>query len=250
MKYYLLLLIFCFSCTDKKAEKNEEIVAIAETSESKTNDVEESPKEKIIDKFDLEAIPNGNFPNEVKIVNLRKTLDKDSITTGFYTIDFYRNGKKIDSHPIQIEYRETQGEWYFNQSLGEETDQSNKCFLIIGNGYAACGYSHKKALFYLSENGAQLIQTWDSMLDSGFGNYMDFIPKSSNGKIISFVSRSVEASPEDAITENGDGNVLVSYADSTYNFIENNRWKKKLLTPKGKIYREEKITEKKYFEVK
>lgn len=248
MKYFLLLLFLCFSCTDKKVE---ETVATTDSSEVVLEEAEESPKEKIVDKFDLESIPNGDFPNEIKIVNSRNILDKDSITTGFYTIDFYKSGKKVDSHPIEIEFRESQGEWYFNQNLGEETnDKSDKRFLIIGNGIAACGYTHKKALFYLSENGAQLIQTWDSMMDSGFGNYMDFIPNFSNAKIISFVSRNIEAFPEDNISENDEGNVVVSYADSIYHFIENNKWKKKSLTPKGKVYREEKITEKKYFEVK
>jgi len=248
MKYFLLLVLFCFSCTDKKAEENS---ATTETPEVVSNEPEEAPEEKITDKFDLESIPDGDFPNEIKIVNTRNVIDKDSITTAFYRIDFYKSGKKVDSHPMEIEFLDTKGEWYISQNLGEnDTDKADKRFLTIGNGFAACGYSHKKALFYLSENGAQLIQTWDSAMDSGFGNYMDFIPKFSNGKVTSFVSRSVEASPEDAITENGDGNVLVSYADSTYNFIENNQWKKKLLTPKGKIYREEKITEKKYFEVK
>jgi len=247
MKYFLLVLLFCFSCADKKAEEN---IAVTETSETVTTEAEESPKEKIVDKFDLESITDGDFPNEIKIVNSRNVLDKDSITTGFYTIDFYKNGKKIDSHPMQIEFLETQGEWYLSQNLGEETEQTDKRFLVIGNGIAACGYSHTKALFYLSENGAQLIQTWDSTMDSGFGNYMDFIPKFSNGKIASFISRNVEASPEDDITESGDGNAVISYSDSTYNFMENNKWKKKSLTPKGKVYREEKMTEKQYFEVK
>lgn len=247
MKYFLFLLFFCFSCADKKAEEN---VAITEASEVVANE-EEPQKEKIIEKFDLESIPNGDFPNEIKIVNSRNILDKDSITTGFYSIDFYKNGKKIDSHPIQIEFSETQGEWYFNQNLVEEIDaKTDKRFLVIGNGFAACGYSHKKLLFYLSENGAQLIQTWDSMMDSGFGNYMDFIPKFSNDKVISFISRNIEAFPEDTISENSDGNVVISYSDSTYNFMENNMWKKKYLTPKGKVYREEKMTENKYFEVK
>lgn len=250
MKYFLLLLFFCFSCGDKKAEEKEETVAMTEISEVDKIEAEESPKEKIVEKFALESNTNENFPNEIKIVNSKNILNKDSITAGFYAIDFYKNGKKIDSHSMQVEYRETQGEWYFTQGLGQETNPTEKRFLIIGNGFAACGYSHAKSLFYLSENGAQLLQTWDSTMDSGFGNYMDFTPKFSNGKITSFVSRNVEAFPEDEITENGDGNVIVSYSDSTHNFMENNTWKKKLLTPKGKVYREEKITEKNYFEVK
>jgi len=240
MKYILILLFFaCFSCSDKKTE-TEEIAVQTEPETIPITEITSLKKDSLM----LDATGSNISADKVVITELKRTYDKDSIGTAFFTIDFFKNAKKVYSHPVRIDFgREEGAEWSINQEFMTDSKQANtdKRFVHCDNGIAACGYTHTQFLFFLGENGIQLVSQWDSMWDSGYGVDSEFTPDFKTNPITSFVVKTVDVSPDETVKDTID-RLVVSYSDSTrYNF-ENGKWIKNQLSEKGKVYRTEKFT--------
>ena len=110
--------------------------------------------------------------------------------------------------------------------LTSETSK-NSPFVQITVGFPACGYSHDNYLYYLKNNGLQLVHQWSSMTDSGWGSWVEIVSTESNPDPKSFYCKTVAFEPTD--DDNMDMGI-VKYSDSISFELKDDRWKKMLLS--------------------
>jgi hypothetical protein len=222
---FVLLVLACVGCKKQEAAEVASVVELAEKEAI-------APKE-ILLKTDTIRISG----DEKKVKNdfilahlLEKTTDKDSLVTARYRLDFYKNKKKLGSEKATI-FPYTEGsDWSAFCGLSEEVATTSP-FIQIGFGYPACAYNHQQYLFYVTPNSLQLVHEWESMTDSGWGSWLEFVNANPNNKTDTFYCKSVSYSPTDD-EEMG----TVEYSDSTKFYFKNKRWYKQLITAKGKPY--------------
>lgn len=249
--YLLFLILFCFSCSDKKTENEnrEEAQSIVPDI-----DVQEQLEVKPLQKDSIILDFKGNEKRADKVVVnlLEKTYSKDSLGESSYRIDFYKQNKIISSFPIKISFGMEEGIWYVNEEFMEEEDSDtsvDKKFVQCVYGIEACGYTQTNFLFYLNEDKVQLVDQWLSASDSGYGTQVEFVPKIKENKTISFISRRIQIeSEEEQVYDDSAEKIKVSYSDSIQYQYKNNKWEKLLVTPEEKIYRVENTTFQDYYE--
>ncbi|WP_125718295.1 hypothetical protein [Flavobacterium ustbae] len=233
--FFVLLLIGC-----QKTKPTDAAPPIAEILENHetlpvTND------EKII-KTDTVAIymDGTESPTDYILAHLvEQQADKDSIVSVKYRLDFYQNKAKTASSKIAIKGFEKGSEWTASYGLASENFK-NSPFLQISVGYPACGYSHENYLYYLKNNSLQLVHQWNTLSDSGWGNWLEIINPEKNSEPKSFYCKTVAFVPDDE-NENQDMGIL-TYSDSIAFELKDNKWKKMLLSAKDKPYFEKKMT--------
>ncbi|MFB9077926.1 hypothetical protein ACFFLS_04570 [Flavobacterium procerum] len=235
MKFYTLFsLLILFSC-----QKPKPAVTVDTISNSKKTE-DTVLKEKFL-KTDTIAISDGedSFSKNYILANLiKENIDKDSIVTSHYQLDFYENKTKTASSKVAIKGNEKGSEWnaYFGLN---DAPSKNSPFLQVSYGYPACGYAHDHFLFYLKNNEAELVYSWLTISDSGWGNWVEFQSQSSDYEAKTFYCKNVAFSPADGEDENMG---VVSYSDSTFFEYKNKHWNKKLLSAKDKNYFEKTMT--------
>lgn len=163
--------------------------------------------------------------------------DKDSILTSKFRLDFYQDKKKIASSKITITGYEKGSEW--NGSYGLDNISENSSFIKIDTGYPACGYGFDNYLYYLKNNDLQLVHQWQSMSDSGWESWTEFVTNNANRDSKVFYCRSVSFEPGDDDSEDSG---ILKYSDSISFSLKGNRWQKKLLSAKDKPYFEKKMS--------
>lgn len=231
-----LLFLSCFavvvSCNKKDSTaspyKNKDL----EITDSRSNAVS---KIKIIY---ADTIQIDNSKEKVILTHLvRKIVDKNGIVTATYRLDFYSNKIKIASSEISINNYEKGSEWSASYGLTSTTSK-NSNFIQIDFGYPACGYSHSNYLYYLNGNTIELIHQWQTMTDSGWGSWVEFLNPSGKENPALFYCKNISYEPTD---DNEDLGVL-SYSDSTVFRLKGAYWQKELLSTKNKPYFEKKIS--------
>lgn len=168
---------------------------------------------------------------------IEQKADKDSIITSKFRLDFYQNKNKIASSKITIKGYDKGSEW--GGSYGLKDASENSSFIKIDTGYPACGYVFEYYLYYLKNNDLQLVHQWQSMSDSGWGNWTEFITDESKKDPEVFYCKTVSFEPGDDDSE--DSGILM-YSDSISFSLKGNLWKKKLLSAKDKPYFEKKMS--------
>lgn len=177
--------------------------------------------------------------NEYILVNLTdQKADKDSIVTSKFRLDFYQNKNKVASSKIIIKGYEKGAEWSGSYGL-PNSSQNNSSFIKIDFGYPACGYTFENYLYYLKNNDLQLVHQWESMSDSGWGNWTEFLSLESKNDPEVFYCKNISFEPEDDDSEDSG---ILKYSDSISFSLKGNRWKKKLLSAKDKPYFEKKMS--------
>ena len=174
--------------------------------------------------------------NEDKTLNdyalisyLSKKYNEDSTSTAMVKIDFMCKKTLVYSHDFKIKNIDNGAQWYENLEL----DSISSPLKTITLGYPACGYLQQNFLFYINpKSKSNLIHQWESVSDSGWGNWSQIIA----GTPEEFIFRSESFSPKDDASE--DVGVL-EYSDSIKFKLTNNQWTKVYKTPKGKVYRSE-----------
>lgn len=167
----------------------------------------------------------------------KQELDKDSIVTSKFRLDFYQNKNKIASSKITIKGHDKGSEWGGSYGLNESSENSS--FIKIDTGYPACGYVFEYYLYYLKNNDLQLVHQWQAMSDSGWGNWTEFITSESKKDPEVFYCKTVSFEPGD---DNSEDSGILKYSDSISFSLKGNRWKKKLLSAKDKPYFEKKMS--------
>ncbi|SFC51025.1 hypothetical protein [Flavobacterium phragmitis] len=165
--------------------------------------------------------------------------DQDSIMTSKFRLDFYQNKNKLISSKVVIKNYEKGSEW--GGSIGlTNTSHKNSPFIQLGFGYPACGYVHENYLYYFKNSSLQLVHQWNTMSDSGWGNWLEIVNPSNASDPKSFYCKTVAFVPADD-DENMDMGVL-SHSDSIGFELKGNQWSKKLLSAKDKAYFQKKMT--------
>ncbi|WP_343618824.1 hypothetical protein [Flavobacterium sp.] len=238
---YLFIAILLTAC--QKEQKQNQIASLtsADTTKITAVDDDKTIKEKSlqIDTILLSEDKNANVSHIlVNLVNQK--ADKDSIVTSTFRLDFYQNKNQIASSKVSIKHYEKGSEWSGVLGLNNSSDK-NSSFIKIDSGYPACGYTFSNYLFYLKNNSLQLVHDWESMSDSGWGVWTEFVNNDSNtGKDPKiFYCKTVAFEPGD--DDNEDSGVL-KYSDSISFSLQGNHWKKKLLSAKEKPYFEKKMS--------
>ena len=189
-------------------------------------------------KTDTIPISNGeeNASGNYVLANLLdQKVDKDSIVTVKYRLDFYENKEKKASSKVTIDGYQKGSEWGADYGLATATSK-NKSFIQITFGYPACGYNQNNYLYHLENKDLQLVYQWDSMTDSGWGSWVEFMtPDSKDSE--AFYCKRVSFEPEDDNDDMG----KVTYSDSIVFRLSGNKWKSQLLSAKDKAYFEKKM---------
>lgn len=137
---------------------------------------------------------------------------------------------------MKITGYEKGSEW--SGSYGLTPSEGISSFIKIDFGYPACGYTFENYLYYLKNNNLQLVHEWQSMSDSGWGTWTEFINEDSNKHPELFYCKTVSFEPADDDSEDSG---ILKYSDSTSFLLKGNHWKKQLLSTKDKPYFEKKM---------
>ncbi|MEZ0180656.1 hypothetical protein AB9T89_00310 [Flavobacterium oncorhynchi] len=230
---YLLFLLLLISCQKPKPETQ----LTSTTAEPKTETT--AAKEHFL-KTDTISISEGEENSKTNFILahlLNQTADKDSIVTSKYRLDFYVNKTKVTDSKISINGVDKGSEWGATYGLNS-TASKNSPFVRITFGYPACGYSQNNYLFYLKNSDLQLVHEWDSMLDGGWGSWVEFDNPNAKSNPESFYCKTVTYFPEDDNDDMG----TVSHYDSIAFRLTGNHWKKQLVSTKDKVYFEKKVS--------
>ncbi|MTH17970.1 hypothetical protein [Flavobacterium sp. LC2016-01] len=228
--FILFLLIGCQK--PKPANQTSE-----KTSKTKTEAITE--KEIFLKTDTVSVYTNGETAKDNYILAhlLDKKMDKDSVVTGKYRLDFYFNKTKTANTEITIKGIEEGSEWNLIYGLGRESIESS-LFIQLGFGYPACGYMHENYLYYLKNNDLQLVYDWYTLSDSGWGNWVEFENPSKKANPELFYCKTVAFVPDD----NDENMGTVTHSDSIIFRLNGNHWKKQLLSAKDKTYFEKKMS--------
>ncbi|WP_409417777.1 hypothetical protein [Flavobacterium sp. PS2] len=171
---------------------------------------------------------------------LDKKIDKDSLITVQYRLDFFTNKTKVGSDKVTIvPFTEGSG-WGATYGLSDEDNAEVSPFIHVSFGYEACGYNRQHFLFYLKNNKVQLVHDWDSMSDGGWGSWLEFGGIDPKNEPVSFYSKRVSYGGKEDVNDEDMG--TVEHSDSIVFHLKNNKWEKRLLTPKEKVYWKKDIT--------
>jgi hypothetical protein len=223
----VLLVLVCIGC------KKNEVAEVASVVEANNKEVI-TAKETFLKTDTIRISGNEKVSKDDFILAhlIEKTVDKDSLVTARYRLDFYKSKTKLGTEKVAI-FPYTEGsDWSAFYGLSEEVAATSP-FIQIDFGYPACAYNHQQYLFYVTPNSLQLVHEWESMSDSGWGSWVEFVNVNPNNKTDSFYCKSVSYSPTD---DAGEEMGTVEYSDSTKFYFKNKRWYKKLITAKGKPY--------------
>lgn len=235
----LFILLILASCQKEQKKNMAENVNYSETKEiaviADKTETEENPLR--TDTIFLSNEKNAEFTHILANLTELKA-DKDSILTSKFRLDFYQNKTKITSSRITITNYEKGAEWGGSSGLTNASGK-NSSFIQIGFGYPACGYTHENYLYYLKNHNLQLVHKWQSMSDSGWGTWTEFVSDTSGKDPESFYCKTVSFEPGD---DDNEDSGIVSYSDSISFSLKGTQWKKKLLSAKDKPYFEKKMS--------
>lgn len=193
------------------------------------------------------------FTKDFKTIKLGIDWNGDSKENGFVTIDkkdnkmlknrievqnfelnFYENSKKLGTFSIPVENFEKDSDWTAESPFVIDSLNSKKSFVLLHNGFPACGYSQNYFLFVKnSDNKIQKLDQWETYFDAPYGNYQYFKPI--NNYSFSRVLISINGSDKEVINEEEEL-AIVTKSDSVVFYQEKNRWIKKQITSKDKVY--------------
>ena len=126
------------------------------------------------------------FGENIKTVKLGIDWNGDSKENGFVAIikkekkvvlegneiqnfdfHFYENSKKLEKFSVKIEGFEKESDWDAESPFEIDSINKKKSFVLIHNGFAACGYTQNYFLFVKNrDNKAQLVDQWESYFDA------------------------------------------------------------------------------------
>lgn len=169
----------------------------------------------------------------------RKML-KNEVEIQNFNIQFYENGKKSGVFSIPIVYYQKESDWNAESPFVIDSLHQKKSFVLLHNGFPACGYSQNYFLFVKnSDNEIQKLDEWETFFDAPYGNYQSF--KNINNHSFSRVLVSISGSDKEVIDDEEEL-AVVTKSDSVVFYQEKNKWIKKQITPKDKIFWQREMT--------
>lgn len=232
-----ILFAFFISCQKQKG------ISKPETSiQEKTKLIAARTTDKLLKTDTVFVYDSGELnPNFFVLEHLlAKKMDKDSLLTMSYRLDFYIDKKNIASSRIIIPNYTNGSEWSGSLGLSDATSKQSP-FVTIQLGYPACGYAQQNFLFFIKKEKLQLVHQWESVFDSGWGSWVEIHNPEHKVEPQSFYCKTVSFEPSDDTTEEEEKGIL-SYSDSTVFRLKNNQWRKQLITTKNLPYFKKEMT--------
>ena len=227
MKKAILIfsVLILISCKDEKQRLGE--------IEAEVKSLDAKAKSTLIDTVFFSEKEQLKWNDFALIYILDKKYDKDSVYTANFKIDFKNGDRLIGSSAFRVRGVDQNEEW----SAGLELDSVASPLKRLDYGYPACGYTQYHFLFYVDGKNTKLVHEWNSGSDSGWGTFSGIV----SGKPEDFYFRTESFLPDE--DENGGEEMGINeFSDSIHFKLENKKWKKTYLTPKGKVYRRRKLT--------
>ncbi len=195
-----------------------------------------------IDTFGLET----PALDEILVRHHGDSLAPDSTGTTHFRIQFRKDGATSKTFSYSIPFQTERGSWsmsneVFTDSAGGSID---KRFVILTNGYEACGYPQYSLMFYCGQD-IDLIDRWVSVSDGGLGTWREFFPIFTDGRVGEFRHRMV--SSESLEGPAGTSLVEITYRDSTVMRQIGSKWLREVITVPEVRYRTEVISETDYY---
>lgn len=247
MKKVIILLVFIllFSCKKENEQSNNTSNKLKDSVEIKFS---KTPKALKVDTLILEKLAALKIVDKLLITTLKKEISKDSIGKAFFRLDFYKENVLVKSFFSSIEYGTEEGEWYSTDNVFYDNNKTDGRFVEISYGYPACGYKHTNFLFFVDNNNFQLVTKNESMADGGYGTWTAYEPIFKDNQLISFSSKVVQVDSDESKPYNEDNeDLIISYYDSIFYEIKDNKWIGKLKTQKEKVYRREAVKFNEYY---
>lgn len=226
MRYFSIIgLLFIFACN----KENKEILAKNTTSKITNEIVLKTDTLKLSFDKDLEE---DDF---ILIKLLEKNFTNDGIEESKFKFDFYRNGKLENNFSVNVNFLVDESDWHGNTLFNFSEKHEYSPYIIITNGYPACGYTQTNFLIDVRKENIQLIDTFYSVGDGGWFTSTTF-EEISNSKL--------GARHENYWQEEDDTDEMgtLTFSDSVNYILENKNWIKKYITPKDSIYKKQKIS--------
>lgn len=226
---YLALICFVFLLSCKDEQKVDSSLPVTEFAENKTK------LEKPLS-VDTIRFSEGNY---VLAKLLSKSYSKDNICDANFELEFNFQKEPKTKTKLQVKGFDEGSEWYGNFVL----DSIYSPLKEISLGYPACGYTHNHYLFHQNKKQQSLIHEWFSMGDGGWSEGGEIV----GGNQQHIIFRNEAFLPDDDATnsENEEWGIN-EFSDSIHLDLENGKWIKKQITPKGKVYRSVKKTFEEY----
>jgi hypothetical protein len=269
----LFMISFLISCGNKKSSPKQ---VLLKDVEIETNDSRNHRTSKTKENIHVINLTNNSFFEEIDKIIIEKNkviFEKDSSKTVYFKINFLKKDllKYSYSYVSKRDFQSDGSEWSGdNEFMSNQSKTKNDYrFIKLGYGYPACGYGQKNFLFFVDTNNFQLVAQWDSGFDVPYSADNEFFPTFNENKVINFYSKFVSAGPDETAENNvafgedykediannsinkqkGEDNeiYLFEFSDSTTYIFKNKKWKTKLQTPKGKVYKSIKKTTKEYY---
>jgi hypothetical protein len=269
----LFMISFLISCGNKKSSSKQ---ILFENAKIKTSDSIKQHTNKTTENKEVINLTNNSFFEAIDKIIIERNkviLEKDSSKTVYFKINFFKKNllKHSYSYVSKRDFQSDESEWNGdNEFMSNQSKTKNDYrFIKLGYGYPACGYGQKNFLFFVDTNNFQLVAQWDSGFDVPYSADNEFFPTFNENKVINFYSKFVSAGPDETAENNvafgedykediannsinkqkGEDNeiYLFEFSDSTTYIFKNEKWKIKLETPKGKVYKSIKKTTKEYY---
>ena len=155
-----ILFAFFISCQKQKG------ISKPETSiQEKTKLIAARTTDKLLKTDTVFVYDSGELnPNFFVLAHLlAKKMDKDSLLTMSYRLDFYKDKKQIASSRIIIPNYTNGSEWSGSLGLSDATSKQSP-FVTIRLGYPACGYAQQNFLFFIKKYYIEKRNTMKSYL--------------------------------------------------------------------------------------
>lgn len=163
----------------------------------------------------------------------KKTL-KDGTKLQFFDLTFFKDSKKLQTISININGFEKDSYWDAESPFEIDSTQKNNSLVLIHNGFPACGYGQNYLLFSKNKaNKIELLDQYESFFDAPYGTYQ--IYKKINAKSFARIALSIGGSEEE-LKEGEEEMAIVTKSDSVVFYQDKDRWVKKQITPKDKVY--------------
>ncbi|MEN2401980.1 hypothetical protein GKZ90_0019480 [Flavobacterium sp. MC2016-06] len=224
---HLFFLALLISCQKEKTVTKKSVVS---APKKKTEII--VPAENDFSKTDTIPISENGDPSETDYILARvlsHKVDKDSIVTVKYQLDFYLNKIKTTSTEVSIENYEKGSEWSASFSLAPAATKRSS-FIEVDFGFPACDYTHENYLYYLNNNDLQVVYHWFRM--SGSGISIEFTNPSEKPNPDFIYCKTVMFESDDDNDEMG----TETHSDSIGFQFKNNKWTKQLLSVEDKVY--------------
>lgn len=176
----------------------------------------------------------------VNIIKKEKKILKDGNEIQNFDLHFYENSKKLETHTININGYNAESFWDAESPFEIDSINKKKSFVLLHNGFPACGYGQNYFLFVQNkDNKVQLLDQWDTFFDAPYGNYQLFKPIDADS--FARVLVSINGSDNEPINEEEE-KANVTKSDSVVFYRQNDRWVKKQITPKDKVFWQKEMT--------